>query len=131
MPGSAGTRTLESADQACPADSPPAAAAQQNGVCPYFHQAVELVGKRWTGAIVGALLPGSRRFCEISHAIPQISDRLLSTRLRELEGQGLVARQVLHGSPVRVEYALTPKGRALEPAIAQLGLWAREWLKTG
>jgi len=99
-------------------------------VCPYFHEAVELVGKRWTGAIVGALMPGPHRFCELSQAIPQISDRLLSMRLRELEGKGLVKRHVPTGPPVRVEYALTAKGRALEPAIAQLGIWAREWLKT-
>jgi DNA-binding HxlR family transcriptional regulator len=143
MPHSPGTRTLESADQAHPPEPPSnaaragdpsriagVAASEQDCVCPYFHQAVELVGKRWTGAIVGALLPGPRRFSEISQAIPQISDRLLSTRLRELEEQGVVARQVLNGAPVRVEYELTPKGHALEPAIAQLGMWAREWLKT-
>jgi DNA-binding HxlR family transcriptional regulator len=99
-------------------------------VCPYFHKAVELVGKRWTGCVVGALLPGPRRFCELSQAIPQISDRLLSTRLRELESEGLVERQVLAGSPVRVSYALTDKGRALEPAIGELQMWARHWMRT-
>jgi DNA-binding HxlR family transcriptional regulator len=98
-------------------------------VCPYFHQAVELVGKRWTGAIVGALLPGPHRFCEIAQAIPQISDRLLSMRLRELESESIVERQVLSGSPVRVEYTLTQKGRALEPAIGELRVWARQWLR--
>ena len=101
-----------------------------NGVCPYFHEAVELVGKRWTGAIVGALIPGARRFSELAHAIPQISDRLLSTRLRELESEGIVGREVLDGSPVRVVYTLTPKGRALEPAISELRVWARHWLKS-
>jgi DNA-binding HxlR family transcriptional regulator len=97
-------------------------------VCPYYHQAVELVGKRWTGAIVGALMPAPRRFSEIANAIPQISDRLLSSRLRELEAKGIVVRQVLPGAPVRVQYALTPKGRALEPAVSALRLWARQWL---
>jgi DNA-binding HxlR family transcriptional regulator len=101
----------------------------QTSVCPYFHEAVELVGKRWTGAIVEALIPGPRRFSELAHAIPQISDRLLSTRLRELESAGIVERAVLDGSPVRVLYALTPKGRALEPAIGELRAWARQWLK--
>src|ERR671918_3169536 len=86
-------------------------------VCPYYHQAVELVGKRWTGAIVDALLPAPRRFSEIAQAIPQISDRLLSMRLRELESEGIVERAVLDGAPVRVEYALTAKGRALEPTV--------------
>jgi DNA-binding HxlR family transcriptional regulator len=97
-------------------------------VCPYYHEAVELVGKRWTGAIVGALMPAPRRFSQIAHAIPQISDRLLSSRLRELEAKGLVARQVLPGAPIRVQYALTPKGRALEPVVSALSLWARQWL---
>jgi DNA-binding HxlR family transcriptional regulator len=103
---------------------------QRDAVCPLFHEAVELVGKRWTGAIVGALIPGPRRFSELGHAIPQISDRLLSTRLRELESERIVEREVLDGSPVRVRYALTSKGRALEPAIRELGTWARHWLKT-
>jgi DNA-binding HxlR family transcriptional regulator len=103
--------------------------AGRNGVCPQYHQAVELIGKRWTGAIVDALLPAPRRFSEIAKAIPQISDRLLSIRLRELESERIVERRVFDGSPVRVEYALTPKGRALEPAIGALRFWAREWLQ--
>ena len=100
-----------------------------SGVCPYFHEAVELLGKRWTGAIVHALLEGPKRFSEVSHAIPQISDRLLSTRLRELEACGIVAREVYEESPVRVEYELTSKGRALEPAMTAIRSWACEWLQ--
>jgi DNA-binding HxlR family transcriptional regulator len=106
-----------------------AAAAVATGVCPYFHEAVELLGKRWTGAIVHSLLGGPMRFSEISHAIPQISDRLLSIRLRELEACGIVARDVYEEAPVRVEYELTPKGRALEPAVRAIRSWAREWLQ--
>jgi DNA-binding HxlR family transcriptional regulator len=112
-----------------PAQSITVEGAAREEVCPYYHQAVELIGKRWTGAIVEALLPAPRRFSEIAQAIPQISDRLLSMRLRELEGEEIVERQVMDGSPVRVEYALTHKGRALEPAISALRLWAREWLQ--
>jgi DNA-binding HxlR family transcriptional regulator len=112
-----------------PAQSIPLDGAGRDEVCPYYHQAIELIGKRWTGAIVDALLPAPARFCEISHAIPQISDRLLSMRLRELESEGIVQRRVFDGSPVRVEYALTPKGRALEPAIGALRFWALEWLQ--
>jgi DNA-binding HxlR family transcriptional regulator len=107
--------------QAPPAEGP--------GVCPYFHEAVELLGKRWTGAIVHALLCGPMRFSELSHAIPQISDRLLSIRLKELEACGIVAREVAEAAPVRVEYQLTPMGRALEPAIRSLRAWACEWLR--
>jgi DNA-binding HxlR family transcriptional regulator len=98
------------------------------GVCPFFHEAVELLGKRWTGAIVCALLAGPMRFSELTHVVPQISDRLLSTRLKELEACGIVARDVHEEPPLRVEYELTPKGRALEPAVTAIRSWAREWL---
>jgi DNA-binding HxlR family transcriptional regulator len=121
------TSALDGAGQATLRDRP--VATSEDNVCPFFHEAVELVGKRWTGAVVGALIPGPRRFSELAQAIPQISDRLLSTRLRELESEGIVEREVLGGSPVRVRYALTPKGHALEPAISELGEWARRWHK--
>ena len=111
-----------------PAQSITLDGAGRNGVCPYYHQAIELIGKRWTGAIVVALLPAPRRFSEIAHSIPQISDRLLSMRLKELESFGIVARRVYQGAPVRVEYELTAKGRALEPAVTALRAWACDWL---
>src|SRR5687768_5612985 len=98
-------------------------------VCPYYHEAVELLGKRWTGAIVHVLLPGPMRFSEISQAIPQISDRLLSMRLKELESFGIIARRVWDAAPVRVEYDLTPKGVALGPTVTELRRWACEWLR--
>ena len=118
------------ADFTASAATVPSQGVEERGVCPYFHEAVELVGKRWTGAIVHALLPGPLRFSELAQAIPQISDRLLSMRLKELEGLGIVERHVCEGSPVRVEYALSPKGRALEPAVGALRTWARAWLQT-
>jgi DNA-binding HxlR family transcriptional regulator len=99
------------------------------GLCPYYHEAVELIGKRWTGAIVHTLLTGPLRFSELAHAIPQISDRLLSMRLKELEASGLVARRVWDEAPVRVEYELTAKGRALGPVLTSLRRWACEWLR--
>jgi DNA-binding HxlR family transcriptional regulator len=126
--GDGSLSTLDTAPGGVAVAERPARSSSTQAVCPYFHQAVELVGKRWTGAVVDALLPGSRRFSEIALAIPQISDRLLSIRLRELEAEGIVERHVLDGSPVRVEYDLTQKGRALEPALHQLACWAREWL---
>jgi DNA-binding HxlR family transcriptional regulator len=98
-------------------------------VCPYYHEAVELLGKRWSGAIVHVLLPGPLRFSELAQAIPQISDRLLSMRLKELESFGIVARRVWDAAPVRVEYELTPKGKALGPTVTELRRWAREWLR--
>src|SRR4051795_7018629 len=79
--------------------------------CPLFHEAVELIGKRWTGAILKVLLDGPARFSEIAQAVPQLSDRLLSERMKELEARGLVARTVHPGPPVRVEYTLSQMGR--------------------
>ena len=96
-------------------------------VCPDFHAAVELIGKRWAGAILWSLADGPRYFAEVGQSVPGLSDRLLSRRLRELEGEGLVERSVHAGSPARVSYALTDKGRALEPALRELRSWAKRW----
>jgi DNA-binding HxlR family transcriptional regulator len=95
--------------------------------CPHFHAAVELVGKRWTGAILYVLMHVDRplRFSEIAHAVPDLSDRLLSERMRELEARGLVTRTELE---VGVEYALTEMGRDLDAAVTELRAWARRWL---
>ena len=100
---------------------------QPAGVCPHFHAAIELIGKRWTGAIVSALTDGPKRFAELGKAVPGLSDRLLSQRLRELEQEGLVGREVEPGSPVRVTYSLTEAGAELRPAISELKSWARRW----
>jgi DNA-binding HxlR family transcriptional regulator len=96
--------------------------------CSHYHHAVELIGKRWTGAIVFVLLEhGPMRFSEVGGAVPDLSDRLLSERMKELEAEGIVRRRVGHGAPVKVEYELTDKGRALEPAVRALKLWARTY----
>jgi DNA-binding HxlR family transcriptional regulator len=98
--------------------------------CPYYHEAVELIGRRWTGAIVAVLLDsGPLRFSEISHAVPELSDRLLSERMKELEARGVVTRYVDSGPPVKVSYELTDMGRSLEPALLELKSWARRWLR--
>jgi DNA-binding HxlR family transcriptional regulator len=96
-------------------------------VAPEFHQAIELIGKRWAGAIIWALGERDHYFGELSQAVPGLSDRLLSRRLRELESEGVVSRSVHDGNPPRVSYGLTEKGRALGPAITELALWARNW----
>jgi DNA-binding HxlR family transcriptional regulator len=96
-------------------------------VCPDFHAAIELIGKRWTGAIVSALTERPMRFGELRKAIPGLSDRLLSQRLRELEEEGLVGREVEAGTPVRVTYSLTQVGEDLGPALAELKSWAKRW----
>ena len=96
-------------------------------VCPDFHAAIELIGRRWAGAILIALAEAPRYFAELGASIPGLSDRLLSRRLRELEAAGLVERSVHEGTPARVSYALTEKGHALGPALGELRSWAQEW----
>ena len=102
-----------------------------NGVCPHFHAAIELIGKRWTGAIISSLTEGPLRFADLARAVPGLSDRLLSQRLRELEEEGLVEREVEAGTPVRVTYSLTQKGEELRPAIRELRQWAQRWKRAG
>ena len=96
--------------------------------CSQYHRAVELIGKRWTGAIVFVLMDGPLRFSEVKQLVPELSDRLLSERMKELEAEGLVERHVVDETPVRVEYGLTEKGRALEPVVRTLKRWANSWL---
>lgn len=96
--------------------------------CPVFHRAVELIGRRWTGAIVRALLSGARRFGELTENIPELSDRMLSERLKELEAEGIVARTVVPATPIRIEYHLTDKGRALAPVFDSISQWSHDWL---
>ena len=96
-------------------------------VCPHFHAAIEMIGKRWSGAIIWALDDGPMRFAELKRAVPGLSDRLLSRRLRELETDGMITRRVEDGLPVKVTYELTEKGRSLRPAIQMLREWACDW----
>ena len=97
--------------------------------CPRLHEAIELIGKRWTGAILVVLMrAGPLRFSEMAQAIPQLSDRLLSERMKELEARGIVERRVNPCAPARVEYELTPMGLELAPALQELKAWARRWL---
>jgi DNA-binding HxlR family transcriptional regulator len=98
-------------------------------LCERFHRAIELIGGRWTGAVISLLLRGQARYCALREAVPDISDRMLSERLRELEAAGIVERIVLPEPPVRVEYKLTPKGEALEPTLKALGKWAERFVE--
>ena len=93
-----------------------------------FQRAIELIGKRWTGAVIRALMPCAARFNHLLTGIPGISDRVLTERLRELEMEGLVERLVDPGPPVRVSYRLTARGRALGPVIASVDAWVADWV---
>ncbi|MDQ3980932.1 MAG: helix-turn-helix transcriptional regulator [Actinomycetota bacterium] len=96
--------------------------------CPRYHQAIEIIGRRWTGVIIRALLCGDSRFSQIRTTIPGLSDRLLSERLKELEAEGIVERRVLPETPVRIEYHLTRKGEALADVVQAASAWAERWL---
>ncbi|MGI8476620.1 MAG: winged helix-turn-helix transcriptional regulator [Thermomicrobiales bacterium] len=97
-------------------------------VCPIFHAAIELIGKRWTGAILRAMHAGETRFSDIVAAVPGLSDRLLSERLKELESQGVVLRQVVPETPVRISYTLTEMGRDLDEVMTAITEWSHRWI---
>ena len=97
-------------------------------ICPRFHKAIELIGKKWTGAIIRALMDGPRRFTEILESVPRLHDRVLAERLRELEAEGVIRRRVLPEIPVRVEYELSAKGRDLQMVVGEFHRWADRWV---
>jgi len=97
-------------------------------LCTRFHGAIELIGRRWTGAIIFLLLESRCRFATLRDAIPDITDRMLSERLQELEAEGIVERTVVPETPVKVEYSLTKKGRALASAVNAIAAWAEAWV---
>lgn len=89
---------------------------------------MNILSKRWTGLIIYQLLSGPQRFCNIESAIG-ISGRLLSERLKDLESEGIVKREVFPETPVRIEYSLTEKGRSLEPLMKEIEKWSQTWLE--
>ena len=105
-------------------------AAHPRPLCSKFHRASELIGRRWTGAIIFVLMESRCRFATLRKEIPDITDRMLSERLFELEQEGIVERTVIPETPVRVEYALTKKGRELAAAVDAIGDWAKKWIET-
>jgi DNA-binding HxlR family transcriptional regulator len=109
-------------------DETPTPTDHRSGLCPLYHRAIELIGRRWTGAIIFVLLKGRCRYSDLRAAIPDLTDRMLSERLKELEQEGIVERHVIPGTPVRVEYALTPRGSALARPVEALVSWAHEWM---
>jgi DNA-binding HxlR family transcriptional regulator len=98
-----------------------------SGYCAVFHRSIELIGRRWNGVIVRALLAGGQRFSDVRSAVPGLSDRLLAERLRELEREGVVARSrpACAGGSC---YSLTPKGQALAPVFDAVSSWASTWM---
>ncbi len=99
-------------------------------LCSRYQRGAEILGKRWTGLIIKILMTERPlRFGEIAERLEVVSDRVLSERLKELEGEGIIERRVYPETPVRIEYALTPKGAALDPVIAALEAWSTAWME--
>ncbi|MCM3122976.1 helix-turn-helix domain-containing protein [Mesobacillus sp. AQ2] len=96
-------------------------------ICPRFEKAMGILGQRWTGLIMYQLLSGPQRFCTIESAVG-VSGRVLSERLKDLESEGIVKREVYPETPVRIEYSLTEKGQALEPLMKEIETWSQTWL---
>ncbi|MBT2679923.1 helix-turn-helix transcriptional regulator [Bacillus sp. ISL-35] len=97
-------------------------------ICPRFEKAMTILSQRWTGLIIYQLISGPQRFCSIESAIG-ISGRVLSERLKDLENEAIVKREVYPETPVRIEYSLTDKGKALEPLMRKIEDWSQSWLK--
>lgn len=98
-------------------------------LCPRFECAFGLLGKKWTGLIIKVLLDGPKRFCDLRSLIPELSDRMLTERFKELEAEGIIKRNVYPETPVRVEYELTEKGKELKPTMDEVQKWAEKWVK--
>lgn len=98
-------------------------------ICPRFEKAIEILSKRWTALIVYQLLNGPQRFVEIENSIPNLSGKVLTDRLRELEAEEIVRRDVYPDIPVRIEYSLTEKGKAMAPLFEDIATWADQWIE--
>lgn len=97
-------------------------------MCPKYESAAELLGKKWTGLIIRVLLGGPKRFKDVKEQIPEMSDKMLTDRMKELEASGIVTRTVYPEMPVRIEYELTEKGRQLEEVIHSIQNWGEAWM---
>lgn len=98
-------------------------------ICPKFEAAIEILAKKWTGLIIRVLMEKTSRFRDIREQIPQMSERMLAERLKDLEAHGIIIRHVHAETPVRVEYELTQKGRDLTPVIESIQSWGEKWMK--
>ncbi|HAQ07983.1 MAG TPA: transcriptional regulator [Bacillus bacterium] len=97
-------------------------------ICPRFEKAMTIISQRWTGMIIYQLLSGPQRFCTIESSMG-VSGRVLSERLKDLENEGIVRREVYPETPVRIEYSLTEKGKALEPLMREIENWSQRWME--
>ncbi|MDN6193503.1 MAG: helix-turn-helix transcriptional regulator [Alkalibacterium sp.] len=101
---------------------------QDKVICPKFEQTFSILGKKWTGLIIDVLLDGPRRFKDISQAIKGVSDRVLVERLKELEKENIVTRELDDSCDMKSGYCLTEKGKSLKNVMIEVQLWADQWI---
>lgn len=99
----------------------------QPAICPKFEKAVSLLSQRWTALVIYQLLLGTQRFSELQASIG-ISGKVLSERLKDLEQQNIVKREVIPTTPVVIEYSLTEKGHSMEPILKTIENWSQTWV---
>ncbi|MBM7601087.1 DNA-binding HxlR family transcriptional regulator [Virgibacillus halotolerans] len=100
----------------------------QPTICPKFEKAISLLSQKWTTLVIYQLLLGTQHFSEIRSAIG-ISGKVLSDRLKDLENQQIVKREVIPETPVIIEYSLTEKGKSMEPIIRDIEKWSQFWIE--
>lgn len=101
---------------------------KEKPMCTRYQQAANLISKRWTPLILKVLLGGPHHYSRIARSIGTISDRVLSIRLKELEEEAIIQREVIPEIPVSIVYSLTDKGRALGEVVDAIEHWGEEWL---
>ncbi|HPJ24191.1 MAG TPA: helix-turn-helix domain-containing protein [Bacillota bacterium] len=97
-------------------------------ICPKFEKAAALLGKKWSSLIIYQLMNGTKRFTDLQKEI-KISAKVLSDRLKELEDEKIIKRNVYPETPIRIEYDLTDKGKSLEPILSAISCWSDQWVK--
>lgn len=98
-------------------------------ICPRFEEAFSILGKKWAGLIIDALLDSPKRYKELLETIPAVSERMLAQRLKELEQEGIVQKLTKNGYEAHYGYCLTEKGQALEDVMIDIHHWADEWME--
>ncbi|HWJ80216.1 MAG TPA: helix-turn-helix domain-containing protein [Niallia sp.] len=102
---------------------------EHEDLCSKVEKGFEIIGKRWTGLIIYVLMSGPKRFSELHTIIPDLSKRMLTERVKELEEKGIVVRHIVNERPIRVEYLLTKKGTELGKILFPISEWAHNWIK--
>lgn len=97
-------------------------------ICPRFEKAIALLNQRWTALVIYQLLSGPQRFSAIQSSIG-VSGKVLSERLKDLENEGIIKREVIPETPVIIQYSLTEKGHSLEPILRKIESWSQDWIK--